>query len=265
MAMQVARQDISGRGTMKYAVLIAALIGCPLAFAQHETGSDVFSGEQAFQNYCANCHGKTGNLVANVDLGHGVFRKPYDDAELTNIVMKGIPGTPMPATPNMSREQATQIVAYLRSRALLKDVGAGGDAARGKALFAGKGQCLSCHSVNGEGSRPGPELTRIGLLRTSDQLATSLLDPDSEVQPNNRSYSVTTRGGQRISGRLLNHDAYSVQLLDSNGQLRSFMKADVTAGGFIASPMPSVRGKFDNQELADLVRYLVSLRGTDKP
>ncbi len=113
------------------------LAGRP-AFAQHETGADIFSGEQAFQNVCANCHGKAGNQIANVDLGHGTFRKPYTDGELTDIVMKGIPGTPMPATPNMSREQAVQIVAYLRSRALTRDVGAGGDAARGGALFSGK-------------------------------------------------------------------------------------------------------------------------------
>ncbi|MEJ0099380.1 MAG: c-type cytochrome [Pseudomonadota bacterium] len=148
-------------------LLLGLLLVSRFAIAQHATGADVFSGEQAFQNYCANCHGKTGNQVANVDLGHGMFRKPYDDDELTKIVIGGIPGTPMPATPNMSREQAAQIVAYLRSRALLKDAGAGGDAARGQKLFTGTGQCASCHRIHGEGSRSGPDLSRIGLLRTS--------------------------------------------------------------------------------------------------
>lgn len=244
--------------------LLYLLLGSSSAFAQHATSSDVYSGEQAFQNYCANCHGKAGNQIANVDLGHGVFRKPYDDAELTNIVINGIKGTAMPANPNMSRDQAAQIVAYLRSRALAKDAGTGGDAARGRVLFTGKGQCLTCHRVNGEGSRLGPELSRIGLLRASDQLAVSLLEPDREVQPNNRSYAVTTRAGEHVSGRLLNHDAFTVQLLDSHEQLRSFTRADLANEGFIASPMPSVRGKLDDQELADLVQYLVSLRGTEK-
>lgn len=245
-------------------VALCLLVVCAPALAQHATGSDVFSGEQAFQNYCANCHGKTGNQVANVDLGHGTFRKPYTDDELMNVVMKGIPGTPMPATPNMSVEQATQIVAYLRSRAQLKDMSAGGDAVRGKALFAGKGQCSSCHRVNGEGSRRGPDLSRIGLLRTSDHLATSLLDPDSEVQPNNRSYSVTLQDGERVDGRLLNRDVFSVQLLDSNEQLRSFNREDLRGERFIPTPMPSVRGVLDDQELADIVQYLLSLRGPEK-
>ncbi len=115
---------------------------------------------------------------------------------------------------------ATQIVAYLRSRAQLKDMSAGGDAVRGKALYAGKGRCSSCHRVNGEGSRRGPDLSRIGLLRSSDQLATSLLDPGSEVQPNNRSYSVTLPGCARtLTVDAGTRDVFSVQLLDSNEQL----------------------------------------------
>jgi putative heme-binding domain-containing protein len=245
------------------ALALCCVFAGPL-LAQHATGSDVFSGEQAFQNFCANCHGKTGNQIANVDLGHGSFRKPYSDVELKDIVMKGIPGTAMPATPTMSNEQATQIVAYLRSRALSTDAGAGGDALRGAALFAGKGQCFTCHRVSGEGSRRGPELSRIGTLRTSDQLAASLLDPNSEVQPNNRSYAVTTRDGARIEGRLLNRDVFSVQLLDSNEQLRSFTRAELRNEGFIPSPMPSARGTFSDQEVADIVKYLTTLRGPEK-
>jgi putative heme-binding domain-containing protein len=245
--------------------LLCLLFCSRIALAQHATGADIFSGEQAFQNYCANCHGKAGNQIANADLSHGIFRKSYDDADLTSIVMKGIPGTPMPATPAISEAQAVQIVAYLRSRAVSKDAAAGGDAARGRALFAGKGECFSCHRIDGAGSRLGPELSRIGRLRSSDQLAASLLDPGSEVQPGNRSYGVTTRDGEHVSGRLLNHDAYTVQLLDSKEQLRSFRKTDLSSAGFIASPMPSLRGRFDDGELTDLVQYLVSLRGAVKP
>lgn len=245
------------------AMTLCCVFAAPL-LAQHATGSDVFSGEQAFQNFCANCHGKAGNQIANVDLGHGTFRKPYRDDELQDIVMKGIPGTAMPATPAMSAEQATQIVAYLRSRALSNDAGAGGDAQRGAALFAGKGQCFTCHRVNGEGSRRGPDLSRIGTVRTSDQLATSLLDPNNEVQPGNRYYGITTRDGARIEGRLLNRDVFSVQLLDTSEQLRSFARAGLRSEGFIPSPMPSVRGLFNDQEVADIVKYLTTLRGPEK-
>jgi putative heme-binding domain-containing protein len=264
--LTAAPATFGGRGIERaFLGLLCLLAGCQSALAQHETGADVFSGEQAFQNYCANCHGRAGNQIAGVDLGHGIFRKAYDDAELTHIVMQGIPGTPMPATPSLSREQAVQIVAWLRSRAASKDAGAGGDAQRGRALFAGKGECFACHRIDGAGSSRGPDLSGIGRLRSSGQLAVSLLDPDREVQPVDRSYSVMTGAGERIGGRLLNRDAYSVQLLDDSGQLRSLMKADLTSERFVPSPMPSLRGTFDEQELADLVQYLVSLRGAGKP
>ena len=248
---------------MRIAAAVALAFVAHGAFAQHATGDDVFGGEQAYQNVCANCHGSAGNQIANVDLGHGSFRKPYTDDELTSIVMKGIPGTAMPATPNMTREQAVQIVAFLRSRATVKDAAAGGDAARGKVLFAGKGECASCHRVDGAGSPRGPELSRIGRLRTSNQLASSLLDPQAEVQPQNRSYAVTLRDGRRVSGRLLNHDIYSVQLLDDDARLRSFDRSELRAAGFIPSPMPSVRNRLADAEIADLVQYLVTLRGAD--
>ena len=75
---------------------------------------------------------------------------------------------------------------------------------------------------------------------------------------------VTLQDGTHVDGRLLNHDTFSVQLLDSNEQLRSFARADLRGEGFIPSPMPSVRGLFDDQELADIVQYMISLRGTEK-
>jgi len=231
------------------------------SFPQHETGSDILAGEQAFMGICANCHGAAGNLVAGIDLGHARFRQNYSDDQLQNIILKGIEGKPMPANPTMKPEQAQQLVAYLRSRASVPDAALGGDVKRGQALFAGKGQCFSCHRVGAQGSRVGPDLSGIGVLRNSNDLLTSLLEPDKEVQPNNRFYTLVTKGGQKVSGRLLNHDAYSVQLLDTNEQLRSFNYADLQSYGFAPSPMPSLKGTFNEQELKDLVQYLVSLRG----
>jgi putative heme-binding domain-containing protein len=251
--------QVSAFGSVIAAIVLSATSA--VTFAQHETGADVLSGQQAFQNYCANCHGVAGNQIAGVDLGHGTFRQPYSDAELVAIIMNGIPGKPMPATPGMTTVQAEQVVAYLRSRATQQNAAAGGDAARGAELFAGKGECFSCHRIAGNGSRLGPELDRIGLLRTSEELAASLLDPGEKVQPNQRFYSVVMKDGRQITGRLLNHDAFSVQMLDTDEQLRSFMKTDLQQEGFAPSPMPSLRDDFSEQELADVVAYLVSLRG----
>jgi len=80
------------------------------------------------------------------------------------------------------------------------------------------------------------------------------------VQPDNRFYTVQTRDGEQVSGRLLNHDAFSVQLLDEKARLRSFEKSELQAWGFSDPGMPSLAGKFSTQEIADLVAYLATLR-----
>jgi putative heme-binding domain-containing protein len=232
-----------------------------VVYAQHETASDIEDGGRVFRQSCANCHGPDGNEIAGIDLGRGVFKTAKTDEDLIAIIRKGVPGTPMPAT-NMSEEQAKRVVAYLRSTAATKtSASAVGDAARGKSLFEGKGGCLQCHRVSGVGSRVGPDLTRIGQLRRSVELERSLLDPRAEVLPTGRFYRVVTKDGATVTGRLLNIDTFTVQIMDTKEQLRSFTKANLKEQGFIPSPMPSYKGTLNTQELADVVSYLVSLKG----
>ena len=230
--------------------------------AQHATAFDIEDGGRAFAANCAGCHGPDGDLIAGIDLGRGLFRRPLTDAELVGIIMNGIPNTPMPATPRMTEPQAARIVAYLRATAdSSQSASAQGDAVRGRRIFENTGECMDCHRVDGWGSRYGPDLSRIGLARRATELEQSLVDPEAEVQPTGRFYSVTTADGEEVEGRLLNHDTFTVQLLDSDEHLRSFRKADLREHGFIDTPMPSYGEELDAQEIADVVSYLVSLRG----
>jgi cytochrome c oxidase cbb3-type subunit III len=229
------------------------------ASAQHATAFDVEDGARVYEQICANCHGPDGNLIAGIDLGRGQFRRPLTDNELAGIIMNGIPNTAMPPSPSVTEEQIETLVAYLRANAERDEAPSlAGDPERGRALFEGKGECTNCHRFDGRGARLGPDLSRIGLSRRAVELERSLLDPAAEVQPNNRFYRVVTETGEEVTGRLLNHDTYTVQLLDSDERLRSFMKTDLREQGFDDTPMPSYRGKLDEQEIADLISYLVS-------
>ena len=90
----------------------------------------------------------------------------------------------------------------------------------------------------------------------------SILEPDFLIVPSNRFLRLVTRDGATITGRMLNQDAFTVQLIDSKEQLRSLNRADLKELTFIdKSPMPSYRGKLSAQEITDLVSYLVSLQG----
>jgi putative heme-binding domain-containing protein len=140
-----------------------------------------------------------------------------------------------------------------------------GNAAQGKIIFE-EGGCLGCHRVAGQGSRLGPNLTELGQLgRSTEELEKSILEPDAEIQPQNRFYRVVTADGATITGRLLNHDTFSVQLIDSKEQLRTFQKSELREYGFVKnSPMPSYRGKLTSGELTDVIAYLSSLKGITK-
>src|SRR5580692_9610605 len=239
-----------------------ALMAIPLA-AQHSfTPADIEDGGKLFRANCVACHGPEGTLVEGVDLGHGKFRRASTEEGVIRIIQDGIPGTAMPPN-NFSDFQAGTILAYLHEVATSDRTAApNGDAARGKAIFQGKGGCASCHRVYGVGSRVGPDLSDIGALRRVGEIQLSILDPNDEVLPQNRYYRVTTKSGETITGRLLNEDTFSIQLLDTKERLLSLKRTDLRETGFLSeSPMPSYRDKLTKAEQDDLVTYLLSLKG----
>jgi putative heme-binding domain-containing protein len=141
-----------------------------------------------------------------------------------------------------------------------------GNPVRGQALFGGKGHCTSCHRVGETGSALGPNLTAVGTQLTVDQLRKSLLDPDPTVSPMYQRYRIITRNGKAISGRLLNQDPYSLQMIDSDNRLVAFERSDLREWGFMQTPpMPSYSGTLNPDELADVLAYLASLKGVSHP
>jgi putative heme-binding domain-containing protein len=249
--------------------LFLALLAAP-AFAQHgveglsnpfNTPEDAEAGGRIFRSHCAVCHGPEGSGGKATDLKLGRFRHGSSDSELYTTISDGIPGTEMPGI-FFNGKQMWQIVAYVRSlsegRAAEQ---AKGDAAKGKALFFGKGGCTSCHRVNGEGSRTGPDLSDIGAMRSLAHLEAALLDPNQQVLPQHWYVDALTKDGKTVRGRRLNEDTFSVQLLGSDQRLTSLRKQDLKEYKVIkTSAMPSYEGKLSGAELDDLITYLASLR-----
>jgi putative heme-binding domain-containing protein len=244
---------------------LAGLLWTTLVHAQGHgyTPADIENGGQLYQANCTACHGPDGDGVPSVNLGGGQFRRGTTDDELVKIILGGVPGTAMPPS-SFSEGQAGTIVAYLRSLAgtTSKNTIIPGNAARGQALFTGKGQCQTCHSVAGVGSRTGPSLSEVGASRRAVELHRSLVDPSAEIRSDQRPVRMTMRDGSTITGRLMNQDTFSVQVLDANARLRLFDKDAVRELTILKeSPMPSYRDTLDTQELADLVTYLTTLKG----
>ena len=126
----------------------------------------------------------------------------------------------------------------------------------------GKGGCTGCHRVNGKGSHIALDLSDVGSIRTPSYLEDALLDPQSTNVPQHRFIRAVTRTGDVVSGRRLNEDTLTVQIIDSKERLVSLTKADLKEYTIEKDPrMPSYRDKLTGGERADLIAYLASLKG----
>ena len=136
-----------------------------------------------------------------------------------------------------------------------------GDSSRGKTLVESSA-CFDCHRIGDRGSRLGPDLSDIASRRTSERLRQALVVPDEEVLPENRFVRFVTRDGATITGRLLNQDAISVQLINPKEELKSYIRTNLREYTIVDKDlMPSVQGKLTEQQVADIVTYLSSLKG----
>jgi len=65
-----------------------------------------------------------------------------------------------------------------------------------------------------------------------------------------------------VTGRLLNQDAISVQLITPKEELKSYLRSNIRDFAVLDKGlMPSSQGKLTDQEIADVVAYLSSLKG----
>jgi hypothetical protein len=80
--------------------------------------------------------------------------------------------------------------------------------------------------------------------------------------PANRPVRAVTRDGRTIRGRRVNEDSYTIQLIDEQSRLVSLIKADLRSFEVVpTSSMPSFQNTLTADERADVIAYLLSLKG----
>lgn len=267
------RRYTPGRMFRTSTVLLAIIcVGAPVLIARQNptlqghpedyVRADIEYGARLFTAQCAACHGDNGDGVAGVNLRSGKFKNAVTDPQLRTLMTNGFPEKGMPAF-TFNPSELTGLVAYLRNMNTFDRGSAmGGDSARGRVVFDGKGACLGCHRVNNVGSRKAPDLSDVGENRSAGSLERSLRNPSRQMMPINRPVHIVTRDGKVINGRRLNEDTFTVQLADEEGRLISLAKADLRDYQIsTTSLMPSYDKELSSQELADVVSYLLSLKG----
>lgn len=224
-------------------------------------------GKNIYRGRCGVCHGIDAKGYRGSDLTTGDWVHGGSDVQIFKTIQTGVPGTEMPGNGNMSEEEIWMVMAYLRT---LSAPGAPaaerGDATRGDQLFwsKDKGNCSQCHMIGGRGGRLGPNLSRIGAARSVAALEREIRRPSEVIPVGFETVTVVTRDGRKIRGVRKNEDTFSIQLMTASEEIMSFRKQDLAdvLPETDQSLMPAYGPeRISDSELADVIRYLRTLRG----
>ena len=134
--------------------------------------------------------------------------------------------------------------------------------ARGQALFAsGKGTCIACHKIGELGRAIGPDLSKIGAIRTERDLAESIVFPSSTLARDYEAHLFETSDGQTALGVVRSHTAEGLLIVDISGQEKTLLHAQIVSDTVLTeSLMPmGLDATLSRPELADLIAWLRSL------
>jgi cytochrome c oxidase cbb3-type subunit III len=256
------------RGAFAAAVALLSCCGASAIASAEERnpfeGNEVAIGigRTLFANRCADCHGPDAKGKLGPDLTQRWARGASDESAFA-ILRNGVPGSSMPPSAAPDNE-LWAIVAHLRNISVMPPLVSTGDVERGRALFAK--ECSSCHQVRGEGGALGPDLTSIGATRSRVSLMTSLREPSASVALGFRTVTAVTRARERIEGVVKGEDAFSVQIMTGNGELKAYPKSELAELARSAeSLMPAYdAGTLSAAALEDLLAYMGTLRGAEE-
>jgi putative heme-binding domain-containing protein len=136
----------------------------------------------------------------------------------------------------------------------------GGDAARGRAVFATA--CVACHRADGAGIDFGPDLSRIGAKYDRAALLEHIVAPNALVDPAWQLVTVALRDGNAKSGFVVTRDGAALALKVAGGAVEKIPAAQVArTTSTRTSLMPEgVLGNLTAAEAADLLAFLAALK-----
>lgn len=145
----------------------------------------------------------------------------------------------------------------------LQDVLSGGDPARGREVFLGrKAGCTACHAVAGQGGRVGPDLSRIGAIRSPRDLLEAIVFPSASFARGYEPFVLRTRDGAVLDGLVVRETPDAVYLFTADRTERRIPRAsieDLRQSRISIMPQGLDR-QLRREELRDLVAFLASLK-----
>ena len=140
---------------------------------------------------------------------------------------------------------------------------AAGDVRRGQLVFhSEKAACYSCHAIGYRGGNVGPDLTKVGSVRSDRDLLEAILFPSASFVRSFEPVAVATRDGKVYSGLIRGENADELLLATGVNQEARIARREIEEmrPGTVSVMPAGLDQQLTPQELADLIAFLKACR-----
>jgi len=140
---------------------------------------------------------------------------------------------------------------------------------RGKMIFSAV-LCSRCHTMQGEGSDVGPDLTQLGTRFSVKDVLEAIIEPNKAISDQYASIAYLLKDKESVVGRQINEDAnfyYIAQNPFDSKTIRKISKKEVLSTTISPSSvmLPGLINGLNPNELRDLIAYLMSGGNKNNP
>jgi len=129
-------------------------------------------------------------------------------------------------------------------------------------FFGKKAACSTCHAIQSQGGRVGPDLSKIASIRTGRDLLESVVFPSASFARGYEPYLIRTKDGSILDGLIARETADAIYLFttDRNEKRVPRGSIDVLQTGKTSIMPQGLEAQLSRDELRDLLAYLASLK-----
>jgi putative heme-binding domain-containing protein len=136
-----------------------------------------------------------------------------------------------------------------------------GDPRVGRNVFFSKtAACSTCHTVQGQGGRVGPDLSHIASIRTQEDLLEAIVFPSASFARGYEPYTIKTKDNQLHAGVISRETADAVYLATPTEERIARSDIQRITPSQISVMPQGLDAALSRQELADLIAFLKSLK-----
>ena len=136
------------------------------------------------------------------------------------------------------------------------------DFSQGRNMFLAT-NCISCHTMRGEGENIGPDLTQLGTRFSPEDMLRAIIDPSDVISDQYNTTVFVLKDGNSVVGRLISEDGDSYNISQNPyapDVIRSIPKKEVTNTRMsdISLMPPGTINRLGSEEVRDLLAYLIA-------